>query len=108
MRVGVTHASFGREIQSGIAQAVRLIGFFPLASSPKPQKPEGEQARHLVETVGGGHGSPVERVGPELRDLARGGHASLHAGYLPVPETRCRALPLKAKVLMVGRRSGFV
>jgi hypothetical protein len=39
--VGVTHASFAGEVQSELSQAVRIIGFFPLAASPQPQEPEG-------------------------------------------------------------------
>jgi hypothetical protein len=52
--VGVTHASFGGEVQSELSQVVRTIGFFPLAPSPKPQEPEGQESRHLVEALGGG------------------------------------------------------
>jgi hypothetical protein len=28
-------------------------GLFPLAPSPQPQEPEGEEPRHLVEALGG-------------------------------------------------------
>jgi hypothetical protein len=33
---------------------VRIIGFFPLASSTQPQKPESQESRHLVDPLGGG------------------------------------------------------
>jgi hypothetical protein len=46
--VGVTHASFAAEVQFEIPQVVRIIVFFPLASSPQPEESEGEEARHLI------------------------------------------------------------
>jgi hypothetical protein len=55
MGVGVTHASFGGEVQSELSQVVRIIRFFRLAPGAQPQEPEGEEARHLVEALGGGH-----------------------------------------------------
>ena len=42
---------------------VRSIWFFGLAPSAQPQEPEGEEARHLVEALGGGHGDGVEGLG---------------------------------------------
>jgi hypothetical protein len=54
MGVGVTHASFGAEIQSAIPQKVRIIVFFSPAPSPQPQEPQGEESRHLVEMLGRG------------------------------------------------------
>jgi hypothetical protein len=50
--VGVTHASFGAEVQSELSQVVRFIGFFCLPASTQPQEPQGEEAGHLVETLG--------------------------------------------------------
>jgi hypothetical protein len=99
--VCITHTSVAAEVQSETSQVIRTIGFFPLPPRAQPQEPEGQESRYLVEALGGAHRSGVNRVGPELRDLARGGHASLHADYLPVPATWCRALPPEAKVLMV-------
>jgi hypothetical protein len=52
--VGVTHASFGDEVQSERSQAVRTISFIPLAPSAQAQEPQGEESRHLVEALGGG------------------------------------------------------
>jgi hypothetical protein len=58
--VGVTHASFGREVQSEPPQLVRIIGLFCTSARTETQDAEGEEPRHLVEAVGRGH-----RHGPE-------------------------------------------
>ena len=58
--VGVTDASFAAKVQSKLSQVVRVIDFFPLASSPQPQEPEGQEARHLVEALDGGQEVEVE------------------------------------------------
>jgi hypothetical protein len=34
---------------------VRIIGFLLLAPSAQPKEPEGEEAGHLVEALGGAH-----------------------------------------------------
>jgi hypothetical protein len=60
--VGVTHASFAAKVQSEIPQVVRTIGFFRLAPSAQPQEPEGQEPRHLVEALGGGHRDRAEAV----------------------------------------------
>jgi hypothetical protein len=60
--VGVTHASFATVVQSEIPQVVRTIGFFPLAPSPQPQEAEGQEARDLIESLGGGRWGGVERL----------------------------------------------
>jgi hypothetical protein len=60
--VGVTHASFAAEVQSEIAQVVRIIGFFPLASSAQPQEPESQESRDLVQALGGAHGGSAEAI----------------------------------------------
>jgi hypothetical protein len=52
--VGVTHASFGAEVQSEPSQLVRIVGFFTLVSGTQPQEPEGQEARHLVEARAAG------------------------------------------------------
>jgi hypothetical protein len=44
MGVGVTHASFGNEVQSKLSQLVRIIGFFRLAPSAQPQETQGEES----------------------------------------------------------------
>jgi hypothetical protein len=107
MGVGVTHASFGREVQSELPQ-VRFVWFFGLAPSAQPEEPEGEQARHLVETLGGAHEVGVEGVSPALRPRGPARLTLLHTDYLPGPESGCRVPPPEAKVVGVGRRSGFV
>jgi hypothetical protein len=52
--VGVTHASFGAEVQSKLSQVVLTIGFFPLAPSPEPEEAERQEASHFVEALGRG------------------------------------------------------
>jgi hypothetical protein len=63
MGVGVTHASFAAEVQSETPQVVRFIGFFLLAPSAQPEIAQRQQARDLVEALGGGDGSGVEAAG---------------------------------------------
>jgi hypothetical protein len=50
--VGVTHASFGGEVQSETPQVVRIIGFFGIPPGAQPEVAERQQARYLVEALG--------------------------------------------------------
>jgi hypothetical protein len=52
--VGVTHASFEGGVQSELSQVVRIIRFFVGAAGAQPEVTERQQARHLVEALGGG------------------------------------------------------
>ena len=73
-----------------------------------PQDASSQDLGDLVEALGRRHEVGVEGVTPALRPQVPGGLTLLHTDYLPGPESRCRALPPKAKDFGVGRRSGFV
>jgi hypothetical protein len=66
MGVGVTHASFAAEVQSETPQVVRFIGFFRLPPSSQPEIAQRQQARHLVEALGGGYEERFAHAGDEM------------------------------------------
>jgi hypothetical protein len=98
-------ASPGREVDANLLRGAALGSAQPRSHA---QGAGREDLGDLVEALGWGHEVGVEGVTPALRPQGPGGLMLLHTGYLPVPESRCRALPPEAKVFRVGRRSGFV
>jgi hypothetical protein len=60
--VGVTDASFAAEVQSELSQVVRIIGFFCTPACAKAEDAKGQEARHLVETLGRAHRGGAEVI----------------------------------------------
>jgi hypothetical protein len=98
-------ASVGREVDANLLRSAAPGSAHSCAHT---QDPGRQDLSDLVEALGWGHEVGVEGVTPALRPQSPGGLTLLHTDYLPGPESRCRVLPLKAKIFGVGRRSGFV
>jgi hypothetical protein len=59
--VGVTHASFAGEVQCELPQAVRIIGLFRFTASAQAKDAQRQEARHLVEALGGAEAIVMRR-----------------------------------------------
>jgi hypothetical protein len=81
-------ASVGREVDANLLPGAALGS---AQARVHAQDAGGQDLGDLIEALGGSHKVGPEGTTPELRPRAPGGLVLFHAGYLPVPQRRCRA-----------------